>query len=113
MDEAYTLCDEIIIIDKGVIVSEGKPRDLLLHYFKGTRLILPLNYKEKCLNLKYDWIEKDHYIEVKTSHIQELIKELSSKGIPIDEMEVRPYRLDDLFLHLTGESLKADFDKYI
>jgi len=35
MDEAYALCDEIVIIDKGKIIAAGSPKSLLQEHYQG------------------------------------------------------------------------------
>lgn len=107
MDEAYILCDEMIIIHHGKIVDEGQPHDLLVKYFQGTRVIVPLEYKDK-VSQDMSFEEKDHAIEIRTSVLEEVLSQLSKEGIPTREIEVRPYNLDDLFLHLTGESVSME-----
>lgn len=109
MDEAYILCDEIIIVHQGRIVAQGVPQELLLKYFKGTRIMLPLKHEKKIsLNSKGSWVQSDHSIEIKIDNMEKTISHLLSIGIPIQDIEVRPYRLDDLFLHLTGEISTRD-----
>jgi len=41
MDEAYTLCDEIAIMDHGKIIAQGTPKALLEETFNDAILQLP------------------------------------------------------------------------
>src|SRR3970282_3030014 len=41
MEEAYALCDEIAIMDRGRIIAQGTPEALLLEHFEGVWLELP------------------------------------------------------------------------
>src|SRR5512142_449450 len=41
MEEAYALCDEIVIMDKGRIVSQGTPAQLLSEHFGDVVLQIP------------------------------------------------------------------------
>ena len=42
MDEAEQLCDRLVIMDRGRIVAEGSPRDLISHY--STREVLEMRF---------------------------------------------------------------------
>ncbi len=114
MDEASSLCDEIIIINQGKIFDQGPPKSLLLKYFEGTKILFPLCYKKNLITqLSHEYVEKDGHIEFKTKNIKLFMQELVSKNISINDMEVRPYTLDDLFVHLTGQSLKNNYVEYL
>jgi ABC-2 type transport system ATP-binding protein len=41
MDEAYVLCDEIAIMDRGAIIAQGGPEDLLRQHFGSVVLQFP------------------------------------------------------------------------
>ena len=41
MDEAYTLCDEIAIMDRGKIIAQGTPEQLLKEHFGNVVLQFP------------------------------------------------------------------------
>ena len=103
MDEAYALCDEILIIDKGKVIAEGTPKQLLSKHFEGARVLFPLSY-EKHFNssFSYSISEKLRAVEFKTKCLESLLEQFLLNKIPMDQMEIRPYTLDDLFLHLTG-----------
>ncbi len=111
MDEAEHLCDELIIMDRGVIVAQGTPRDLIAKYVspevvevqKGDyELRIPEQYPELVLrreNLGDRWL-------LYTSDAEELFKRLTRSGWPIAGLLVRRSSLEDVFLVLTGRELR-------
>jgi len=109
MDEAYLLCDEMIVVDRGKIIAEGVPEILLKKYFNKNRVWFPLSYKTSLGRQGVSFRElEEAKLEVQTGDLTSFFKELVQKGISLQEIEIRPYTLDDLFLHLTGKSLKDD-----
>ena len=112
MDEVESLCDEIVIINKGVIFDQGRPSFLLSKHFKGTKVLFPLSCREKLNPLPYKYTEREGYLEFKAEDTAVFMKHLMEKNISMKDMEVQPYTLDDLFVYLTGQSLKSHFDEY-
>lgn len=47
MEEAYLMCDEIIIVDHGRIIANGSPAALLAQHFDDSVLELPLAELDK------------------------------------------------------------------
>lgn len=107
MDEAYLLCDEMIVVDQGKVIAEGVPSALLKRYFNKNRVWFPLSYKDvlKKQGITFRELEEEK-LEVQAGDFSSFFEELMRKGISLQEIEIRPYTLDDLFLHLTGKSLK-------
>jgi len=107
MDEAYSLCDEIAIMDHGKIIAEGTPKTLLSENFNDAVLQLP----EKELN-KIDLSNltthiKDEYIEITTCDVNGVVSMLIENSISLSHLQIRPRTLDDLFLELTGKELRT------
>lgn len=105
MEEAYELCDEILIMDRGRIIAEGSPDALLAAHFSDVVLQLP----------KDDFTAEDlpltlHHcgdtVEVLTRNITDTLRQLLDAGVSLDRLRVRPRTLDDLFLELTGKELR-------
>ncbi len=111
MDEAYELCDEIIIMDKGKIIAEGTPRDLLAKHFNDVIVQIPLSdAMEKLLvsidAVKLNYIRRQDVVEICSADVNETVKILLTAGICLSGLQVRPRTLDDLFLELTGKGLR-------
>lgn len=113
MEEAETLCDTLIIIDHGHIIAEGKPQQLLRQHFNGVCISLsresrlrdgkPLTPEVLQMNIQY----KDEHIEIFTESVEKTIALLIDKGVSLDSLSVRSPSLEDLFLKLTGHSLRS------
>jgi len=114
MDEAYELCDKIIIMDHGEIIAEGTPRDLLSKHFNDVVIKLQ---KSAELEPVLASLEKDlilasisrnaTYVEVQTSDVNRIVKQLLAADVSLNSMQIRERTLDDLFLELTGKELRA------
>jgi len=110
MEEAETLCDYLVIIDHGKIIAEGKPRDLLKEHFKGTCISLnksavPESFNLDSLELEYQF--QDDQLEIFCQSTEKTIATLIENQVSLDSLTVRPPSLEDLFLKLTGHSLRA------
>lgn len=107
MDEAYTLCDEIAIMDHGKIIAQGTPKTLLDETFNDVILQLPAS---EIKNLDISTLithEKNGYIEITTCDVNGVISTLIDNKISLSHLQIRPRTLDDLFLELTGKDLRT------
>ncbi|HVC38036.1 MAG TPA: ABC transporter ATP-binding protein [Gammaproteobacteria bacterium] len=108
MEEAYLLCDRIIIMDHGHIIAEGKPASLMAHHFQDAVLQLPHEdfrpardaLTEKVMNV-------GDYVEISTADINATIESLLSHQVSLAHLQIRARTLEDLFLELTGRELRA------
>src|SRR5487761_668522 len=106
MEEAYLLCDRIIIMDHGRIIAEGKPATLMAHHFQDAVLQLPHEdfrpargaFTEKVMDV-------GEYVEISTADINATIELLLSYRVPLSHLQIRARTLEDLFLELTGREL--------
>ena len=107
MEEAEILCDYLIIIDHGRIIAEGTPKALLKQHFgyyyvcidKNDLTSVPPEIGENILE------RNDHY-EIQSFSVEDTLKRLMEKGILLNSLRVRQPTLEDLFLKLTGHSLR-------
>ena len=107
MDEAYTLCDEIAIMDHGKIIAQGTPKSLLEENFNDVILQLPKAELDGLDISNYTTHEKNGHIEIMTCDVNEVISLLIENNISLSQLQIRPRTLDDLFLELTGKELRA------
>jgi ABC-2 type transport system ATP-binding protein len=109
MEEAYELCDEIIIIDRGEIISQGNPKALLANHFDNAVITLPRSSLPE--NFKPDAgatvLPQDNLVEILTQDIDLTIRHLLARQIPLQQLQVRSPTLEDLFLELTGHQLRG------
>lgn len=111
MDEAEQLCDRLVIMDKGKIVGEGSPRQLIEQH--STREVIELRFRtgqqekevDKLSGLgKRQEILPDRVL-VYSDDADQTLDEIHSDGLEPETTLVRRSTLEDVFLHLTGRSL--------
>jgi ABC-2 type transport system ATP-binding protein len=107
MDEAESLCDEIVIMDKGKIIEQGAPQTLLSKHFEGVILSLPKQLVEALTASGITFTENNNRLDVLTEDVEELIRSLLDKKLPLDGMQIRSPDLEDLFIKLTGHMLRG------
>jgi lipooligosaccharide transport system ATP-binding protein len=107
MDEAERLCDRLVIMDKGQIMVEGKPLELIAKFMEGGIIEVESVSKE----VEDYIILSGHRYEVQGDRIlvftndgDRLVAELNSK-FRIPKLYVRRPTLEDVFLKLTGRRL--------
>jgi lipooligosaccharide transport system ATP-binding protein len=111
MDEAEQLCDRVVIMDKGRIVAEGSPRELIERY--STREVLELRVDDEArsvirpgLNGLAERIEElPDRVRIYTADGEHALGHVHALGIRPTSALVRRSTLEDVFLRLTGHSL--------
>jgi ABC-2 type transport system ATP-binding protein len=106
MDEAYLLCDAIVIVDHGKIIARGSPAALLAEHFDDSVLELPLVEASK-LSDGVSYKQKGDVVEIHTPDINGVIARLLAAGASLTHLRIRQRTLEDLFLELTGRELRA------
>lgn len=107
MDEAYTLCDEIAIMDHGKIIAQGTPKTLLEDNFNDVILQLPEDELQKFDLSDLTTHKNNGHIEITTCDVNEIISKLMENNVSLSQLQIRPRTLDDLFLELTGKDLRT------
>jgi len=111
MDEAEQLCDRIIVVDKGRIVAEGTPRDLIERYVtrEGLELRLSQEVREsldgRLTGLADRFEELPDRIQLHADDGEQVLEQVHALGIPVERALVRRATLEDVFLRLTGRTL--------
>jgi ABC-2 type transport system ATP-binding protein len=104
MEEAYALCDEIAIMDKGRIVSQGTPAQLLSQHFGDVVLQVPrADAGSKLHGLDLAVIDAGDMVEISTSHLHQTLQKLIESGANLDRLRIRAWTLEDLFINVTGK----------
>ncbi len=111
MDEAEQLCDRLVVMDKGEIVAEGSPRELIEEY--APREVVELRFGEDGSDdavLKLDGLASRSEVLADrvllyTEDADDTQQGLASRGIHPDQVLVRRSTLEDVFLRLTGRGL--------
>jgi ABC-2 type transport system ATP-binding protein len=115
MDEAAYLCGRVIIIDRGRIIAQGRP-DELIRTLGGHPLIevepssqLPEAHFESIPGLRHVRVQENRFaLEVETLHaaVPAVFARLETAGASALSFSTRERTLDDVFLNLTGRQLR-------
>ncbi len=104
MEEAYQICDHLIIMDKGRKISEGSPIELIEKNIEKYVLeIIKNNSKFKNNNSPDLRIETSHDRTLIYSDNLNAVKKISDNFEPGDYY-LRQSNLEDVFLKITGKS---------
>jgi lipooligosaccharide transport system ATP-binding protein len=111
MDEAEQLCDRLIVMDRGSIMAEGSPPELIKKY--STKEVLEVRFGSDRNAQMAPAMEKlCERIEVLPDRIllyaedaEELLASIIGAGHHPNTSLVRRSSLEDVFLRLTGRSL--------
>ena len=112
MDEAEQLCDRLVIMDRGQIVAEGSPRQLIDQH--STREVVELRFttleeRESALprltNLGGRVEAVGERVLVYTDDGDATISAVAADGVHPASVLVRRATLEDVFLILTGRTL--------
>jgi len=110
MDEAAHLCDRLVIMHRGTILTEGRPRDLVEEHSGGS-----------VLELRMDAIEREPFLAevggidgVAVEEVEDIVYVFGAGDVSARIAErvsdpnrafLRPGNLEDVFLRLTGRGL--------
>jgi len=106
MDEAEQLCDDIVIMDQGEIIEAGTPHQLLNKHFSEVFIYLPAEQVPLNLVEQNQWQKLAGRIEITTRNVEQTLALLMDNKVSLAGLHVKSANLDDLFLHLTGHSLR-------
>jgi ABC-2 type transport system ATP-binding protein len=128
MEEAEVLADHVLIMDRGRIIAAGTPRQLIREVtgdqilwasFGAPGAALPALADAALkarIGARLPWFEAaqaaDEGFEVQAADVavraQELFRAVSELGLEVRALRVRSGTLEDVFLHLTGRSMRDD-----
>jgi len=119
MDEAERIANRVAIIDSGKLLQLDTPDNLKRSIGEGDIMEMKLHCvdpssldrAEKALEaLNYSVSRKEDHFTIRTMNlvprIHEVYQLLEREEISIQEMKVRENTLEDVFIHLTGKSLR-------
>jgi ABC-2 type transport system ATP-binding protein len=108
MEEAYFLCDEIAIMDHGRIIAQGAPSRLLKEHFDDVVLELPReDLPGEPTEFPLPLLLAGDRVEISTADVEQALRTLLDRGVPLKHLKIRPRNLEDLFLELTGRELRT------
>nr|WP_203335924.1 ABC transporter ATP-binding protein [Nocardioides sp. DJM-14] len=112
MDEAEQLCDRLVVMDKGLIVAEGAPLELIRAH--STREVAELRFgvTETHQELVGRVADLGERVEALPDRLlvycqdgEEVIAKVHERGLQPAAVLVRRSTLEDVFLRLTGRTL--------
>ena len=111
MDEAEQLCDRLIVMDKGKIMAEGSPAELIKQY--SSREVLEVRFgSDKNAEVAPQLEKLGDRVENLPDRIliysedgEAVLAEIHKMGLEPQTSLVRRSSLEDVFLRLTGRSL--------
>jgi lipooligosaccharide transport system ATP-binding protein len=111
MDEAEVLCDRILIVDKGKIIEEGKPHELIKKHIGED--VLELDYDEKLLQTLKETFNDARFeklgdrLQIFTDKPHGVFEGFLTKH-PMQNVTLRKANIEDVFLKLTGRGLREE-----
>jgi len=120
MDEAEVLADRVAIIDQGSIIAQGTPRELIKDTCGEQTLLIAFKQEnpEKLAQLKSSipWFREatqlNNTYEVTITNtvdqVGELLSSAKSMDYEVDQLHIRNSTLEDVFLKLTGRSIRDE-----
>lgn len=114
MDEAERLCDRLVIMDGGKIVATGTPRELIRTHVAPevieARLELGGTTREAlgaaAARVGATLLTSGDRLSLFVHNGRELLSRLEAEGIFLNGAYIRPGNLEDVFLNVTGRSLR-------
>lgn len=111
MDEAEQLCDRLVVMDKGKIMAEGSPLELIKKY--STKEVLEVRFgsernKEVAPTLRAMCSRIEELPDRILMYVEDgeaLLEEIVAKKMHPTTSLVRRSSLEDVFLRLTGRTL--------
>ena len=117
MDEADRLCDRVAIIDKGKIIASETP-EKLKEEVGGDVITIKSSERDKLYaQLRtLAWVEHvephDGFVTINLrnaeKHVAELVQLSATNGIAIESISIRKPTLEDVFLHVTGRTIREE-----
>lgn len=109
MEEAFQICDRIIIMDKGLKILEGNPRQLLGENLEAYVMEAFGNSRDRIVNtsdLCMDGIRMEYFQDTLLAYSNDPERLMRfAEAYHMDDYHVRQVNLEDLFLKVTGRSL--------
>jgi len=111
MDEAEQLCDRIVVVDKGVIMAEGSPAELIRRH--SSREVVEVRFgSDRNAAAAEQLADLAERVEVLPDRVllyardgEAVLEGISRRGLRPTTSLVRRSSLEDVFLRLTGRSL--------
>ncbi len=121
MEEAERLCDRVAIVDKGKIIAQGSPRDLISRLGaeqvvevsvegdgESSRAAATLNAVAGVLDSRVEGVVVSLRVQRLHQSLPGILEALTQAGLPIAELRTHAPTLEDVFVSLTGRHLRDE-----
>jgi len=109
MHEAEVLCDRIVVLNKGLVVGTGAPRELIARETPGFVGTFPRGSEAALApHVPAGWerFEQGHQCCVRAPRFDDLVELQRASGAVA--VQLRPANLEDVYLKLTGRELEEN-----
>ncbi|TVQ87567.1 MAG: ABC transporter ATP-binding protein [Chromatiaceae bacterium] len=106
MEEAQRLCDEVAIIDHGRIIAQAAPAALVQQHFPAAIVRLPASAWPAGATLPAGCLVRGATLEFTATEVPVLLQDLAAQDVDLKAIRVDTPNLEDVFLKLTGHSLR-------
>jgi ABC-2 type transport system ATP-binding protein len=117
IEEAERLCDRVAIIDDGLIIASGSPRELQAKSANEAAIEIAFTQPWSGADLpawphavRSTMSEDRRHIKVTSDHpartLVEMVKWTDAQGIDLDDVRLNRPTLEDVFIELTGKKLR-------
>ena len=112
MEEAERLCDRVAVMDHGKIVALDTPAKLIAQHAPGTRIEFDTPHDQDMAVVQKipgaDNVEVDDRVHITTRKPEAVLRALLTDAKhPIGDLRVHQGTLEDVFIALTGRSLRG------
>ena len=120
LEEADAMAERVMVVDHGQLIADGTPEGLKAH-LGGDLITITARTAEEAARAAalaaaiagaHDVAVEGAVLRVRAPHghlaLPALLRALDAQGLPAQAAEVRRPTLDDVFLALTGRSLRED-----
>ncbi len=117
MEEAERLCDQVVIVDHGKVVAHGTPAELVATF--GGAQVIEFEARPQlseaacralpgCSDVKTQGATVRLHVRGLPEALPALLKTAEAAGATLLQLSTHAPTLDDVFLHLTGRSLRDE-----
>ncbi|UCZ54656.1 ABC transporter ATP-binding protein [Bacillus shivajii] len=110
MEEVENLCDKIALIDQGQIVESGTVREILVKYATPSIFVQGTGVKKEDLKQFGEVSDVKEGYKIDTNEPLQVIDDIADlllkKEAQVERLEITKQSLEDIFLSLTGSSLR-------
>jgi ABC-2 type transport system ATP-binding protein len=116
IEEAERLCDRVAIIDSGVIIASGSPRELQAKSANQAAIEISLTHPWQGdlpswpHAVRSTMTEDGRQIKVTSEHpartLVEMVKWVDAQRIDLEDVHLKRPTLEDVFIELTGKKLR-------